>query len=528
LIIILVTKLNGNLIRDFLSNYKNFFIEEYNIYINKILFKTNIIDCELYKKLQEENYSIIELALTTEFELSEVLQISIRKAFVINLISQFHYSNILNGLTIYYAHPKEKYFTLIEKQELNIIQNAFPFANIINPSDFQSEWKSKNYSESEIMARCLVLVSESDMVISSPLNNDFISRGVYEEINLAFELNITTYIIHENKLQHFSLGDINKRDWKNYCPFKSFSFLAKGMNQTFNYTIGEFFNLNQDHIEKNLFTHRNKYIIICNNSLQSESIVKTLYKSELTAKLKILPILGKKGLCESDHVDHFCESDNLNVEPENFDFFSYFRENNLKYTYKKLSEIIEISTPNNRCSYNLLYSLVEESNIIVINKIFFTSTRLRTKLRKEILFDDPFKFILIFDNISDLFDDHIESRCSDNDLKKFLIELKKINKNNYNKVSLIIQNLLELKEGEKIKVDYNLTKFLQGRYKKRELNKLLLEKIYDICKTPFGTWNRGGNEIIQIIESDSLKNFLNYFSNAIFLKTKDKIDYLGS
>jgi hypothetical protein len=241
-----------------------------------------------------------------------------------------------------------------------------------------------------------------------------------------------------------------------------------------------------------------------------------------------LPILGKKGLCESDHVDHFCESDNLNVEPENFDFFSYFRENNLKYTYKKLSEIIEISTPNNRCSYNLLYSLVEESNIIVINKIFFTSTRLRTKLRKEILFDDPFKFILIFDNISDLFDDHIESRCSDNDLKKFLIELKKINKNNYNKVSLIIQNLLELKEGEKIKVDYNLTKFLQGRYKKRELNKLLLEKIYDICKTPFGTWNRGGNEIIQIIESDSLKNFLNYFSNAIFLKTKDKIDYLGS
>ena len=160
------------------------------------------------------------------------------------------------------------------------------------------------------------------------------------------------------------------------------------------------------------------------------------------------------------------------------------------------------------------------ANIIVLNKIFFQSIRLRTKLRQEILFDEPRDFILIFDNNKDLFHDHIENICSDNKLIEASTILREENQSqDHEKAISIIEKLLTLKEGELLDVEYFLFEFLFRRHLRIEIDPDPLEAIYDICKTPFGQWKRQGNQIFQIIDSSSMKNFLKYFYQVYFLDT---------
>ena len=202
-----------------LKDYVSFLIEDKDIYIHSFLVNNNLIDLSLYNKLNKGNFSILELALTTESELAEILEISFHKALQINIFAQFHYSNLFNGLHIYYAHPIDHYDESIEEYDLNIIIQYFPFADIINPSQLEIEWKKNNYSRSEILENCLEIVTFVDMVIFTPLDKHFISKGVFEEISHAHQQNIPVYVLYEENLFEYSLGEIHEHDWKKYCEY---------------------------------------------------------------------------------------------------------------------------------------------------------------------------------------------------------------------------------------------------------------------------------------------------------------------
>ena len=281
-----------------------------------------------------------------------------------------------------------------------------------------------------------------------------------------------------------------------------------------------FFTNHKNDLLREIRDNTKKIIVISNTTSQSDFVIKSLHKIFSSSFLNILPILGKSNLCTNEHVYNTCISHSpiLNTEPYNF--FTDFSNNLFQYQYKSLLQLITISVPENMCPYATLYDYVSSANIIVLNKVFFKSIRLRTKLRQDIIFDNPRDFILVFDNIHDLFHDYTENKCSDNDLREAYTILKNENDSgDHKKAVSIIKKLLALREGELIEVEYFLSEFLFRRHQKLEIDPDPLESIFDICKTPFGQWKRQGNEILQIIDSSSLKRFLGYFYQVYFLST---------
>ena len=526
---ILLKQLSNNIISRILISYINFLQEDNDIYIHKFLFQVKLIDIEVYRKLEDRNLTVLELATTTEFELAKDLEIPIRKSFIIKIIAQFHYVNLFDELTIYYAHPLDFYIDSIESQEIELILKFFPFAHIINPSKFEPIWKSQNLSKSQIMEKCLELVSECAMVIFSPFNDKFIGKGVYKEVSRAENLNLSIYIICDGKLQDYSLGDKNEDDWKNFCAYKPISLIKEEMIQTINDSrLLSFIGMYKDAIQKNIIENKKKIVIACNNTYQLENDLKDFYHTFKDSKIKIIPIVGKTRLCTSEHIHEVCESNSEHVDVKGYEFFEILKENILKNENLGIITAIKKSTPEKVCSYSILYEFVDQADIILLNKIFFKSIRLRTKLRKKILFNNPFNFIAIFDNISDIFNDNVENRCSDKELQEGLKILKEKNTEKYVKARLLIQKMLDLREGDTLKVEYTLSQFLLERYKSRTENTNILEPIFEICKTPFGVWQRQKGEILQIIDTKSLKIFLNFFFKVYIIEFQQNQMPLGS
>lgn len=526
---ILLRQLSPNILSKFLKDYIKFLLDDNDIYIHKFLFKCKLINNDLFNKLDDKNLSVFELATTTEFELSKDLDIGIRKAFLIKITAQFHYANLFGSFIIYYAHTLNHYIDSIEEEEIKLILKYFPFATVINPHKLEPIWRQNNCTSEEIMKKCLDLVSDSDMVIFSPFNDSFISKGEFEEVDLAENLNIPCYLIWDGKPQDYILGEPNENDWKNYCAYKPVLLIKKDMFNRVNYSELEgFLRHNNKSITKNITEKNKKYIFVCNNTVQLETDIRNLIVKLDNPKFKILPILGKNKLCTCANIHDGVESHVYHEELEEYPFFDILKENMTKYNTESLVEIIKKSTPEKVCPYSLVYQFVGQANIILLNKIFFRSIRLRTKLRKEILFDNPFRFILVFHHTIDLFNDNIESRCSEKILEEAYIVLQEKNNEKYRKARLIIRNLLDLKEGSEIEVEYFLSQFLLERYRKRTENINILESIYDICKTPFGNWKKQNGEILQIINAKSLKNFLNYFFKVHFIESRNKQSVKGS
>ena len=115
---------------------------------------------------------------------------------------------------IYYAHSMLIYKSKKERREIRRIKSMFPKAEIINPAKHERKWK--NLSGKEIMAKCLDLISNSDMVIFSAIeqnNNDFVGRGVYVEVKFAQEIKKDIYLLKETLESDYSLDIYNDDDW---------------------------------------------------------------------------------------------------------------------------------------------------------------------------------------------------------------------------------------------------------------------------------------------------------------------------
>ncbi len=115
---------------------------------------------------------------------------------------------------IYYAHSMQIYSSKREKKETKIIKKIFPKAEIINPAKYEKKWKK--LSGKEVMAKCLDLISKSEIVIFSAIeqdNKDFVGRGVYVEVKFAQEIEKDIYFLKETLESDFSIEIYNDDDW---------------------------------------------------------------------------------------------------------------------------------------------------------------------------------------------------------------------------------------------------------------------------------------------------------------------------
>lgn len=98
--------------------------------------------------------------------------------------------------TIYYAHHQWKYGTKIEEYELDLIKQKFPHAAIFNPA---TDLEVEKRTEEDIMAECLRIVCDSDIVIFTAMDG-MIGIGVYNEIMAAKEACKLVLCLTSNKL----------------------------------------------------------------------------------------------------------------------------------------------------------------------------------------------------------------------------------------------------------------------------------------------------------------------------------------
>lgn len=112
---------------------------------------------------------------------------------------------------IYYAHHQWKYGTQVEQYELDLIKRYFPNGTICNPAT--DLITPKEYGEETIMAECLALVRQSDILVFSSMDG-VIGTGVYHEVEAALNGGkLVLYIFQDRLHSNFKiLKHINSTD----------------------------------------------------------------------------------------------------------------------------------------------------------------------------------------------------------------------------------------------------------------------------------------------------------------------------
>ena len=115
---------------------------------------------------------------------------------------------------VYYAHSMNIYKTKQERRELKLIKKTLPKAEIINPAVYEKKWK--DLTGKEIMKKCLDLLSNSDIVVFSAIEQNgknFVGKGVFIEVKFAEELGTETYFLGEKLVKDYELEMYDDSDW---------------------------------------------------------------------------------------------------------------------------------------------------------------------------------------------------------------------------------------------------------------------------------------------------------------------------
>ena len=98
---------------------------------------------------------------------------------------------------IYYAHHQWKYGSQVEQYELDLIKRYFPNATICNPAT--DLITPKEHGEEAIMAECLALVHQSDILVFSSMDGA-VGTGVFHEVEAAMNAGKLVLYIFQNEL----------------------------------------------------------------------------------------------------------------------------------------------------------------------------------------------------------------------------------------------------------------------------------------------------------------------------------------
>lgn len=127
-------------------------------------------------------------------------------------------------MIIYYAHHMSIYNTLQEERELKVINKMFENDTIINPNGWIND---KGVSGPVIMEQCYIFVKQSDVVVFSTLEDGVIGRGVYCELEKAFENKKKVYYLIRNALVEYYESDYKEtklindgKNWKTYAKIQ--------------------------------------------------------------------------------------------------------------------------------------------------------------------------------------------------------------------------------------------------------------------------------------------------------------------
>ena len=127
-------------------------------------------------------------------------------------------------MIIYYAHHMSVYNTLQEARELKVIRRMFKNSVVINPNGWVN---NEGVNGSAIMEQCYIFVQKSDVVVFSALEDGVIGRGVYCELEKAFEHKKRVYFLLRNALVEYYESDYketklinNGENWKTYAKVK--------------------------------------------------------------------------------------------------------------------------------------------------------------------------------------------------------------------------------------------------------------------------------------------------------------------
>ena len=518
---ILINNLDQKVLESFLRIYNKTLFYQLDIFINEILYDCRIIDFLLFKKLSEENYSVYDLALTTDIELAQKLNISLRIGRIIKILAEFHYSIVFGEMTVYYIHPKEH---CNEIKEIETIKRNFPFAKVIVFSKLNN-LENQNLIGIQISNKCLDVFEKADLIIFSPFNEKYINKGTYDEIHYAEKMKKPIYLIKENELLNYLFLDKNYKSDENFCSYKPIAIKNNMIiNEHITISLENFFKTNFNDILCNIKKNK-KYMILCSSTYDIQISLNILLIIFKQFNLKILPILGKKPLCifQNNNLDcincEYYKKKGINT------FFDNLKQQYIENLEKNIITAIKRSTPVDLCSYDLIYQNIRDSNIILINKIFFQSIRLRFKLNEKIFSNEFNKFILVFNNNLDLNLPYKEGKCSKNALKRIKSFITNNEISGKNKAINLIDQLIALGTNGIFTVDIFLKDFLESNFKiyRDKLGLYLepFEEVYEICKSPFGIWTNSQDMIIQKIDNNSFYNYLNNFEEIYFLENKE-------
>lgn len=115
---------------------------------------------------------------------------------------------------VYYAHSMNIYKSKQERKDLKLIKRTLPKAEIINPSVYEKKWKDS--TGKEIMKKCLDLLSNSDVVVFSAIEQDgkfYVGKGVFIEVKFAEELGMEIYFISDELVKNYTLELYDDNDW---------------------------------------------------------------------------------------------------------------------------------------------------------------------------------------------------------------------------------------------------------------------------------------------------------------------------
>lgn len=114
---------------------------------------------------------------------------------------------------IYFAHPMPTYGTPLEAEVLERVRECWPNSTIENPAENPSRDMSYYFDR----------VRAADIIVFTMDAREIIGRGVYDEVQLAQELQKPVFFIHPHTkilTDKFDLVMLDKDNWKHYATIR--------------------------------------------------------------------------------------------------------------------------------------------------------------------------------------------------------------------------------------------------------------------------------------------------------------------
>lgn len=521
------------------------------------------LDEEICQLLLQNFHSCLEIAflpnnsslMSLSSLITRVLANSIRNKF------QKIASNYYPNLTIYYAHSKQIYYSPRENQEIVQIKYLFPYFKIINPSNFENEWKISKFSEVQIMKKCLKFVNESNILIFSDSDKELlIGLGVYEEIKYAKTLNKPVYFLFNNKLYDFKLKRSDSFDFRYLYKVEFYEEdLVNISNSSFKNIDSNDFDFKCSRILKNtsfvnfrlngnpqanlkilieiinycLETH-NQLIVITKTNKDLWQIFRNLKLNTNIPQyrdMSVIPLIGKRNLClkvdkGTEFHSNICESCNLYEKSlllKGTTFFKHIDHNYLLSKSKNYLTEIKSQLGSVGCPYFLIRNATEYSSIIITNHAFIRTPAMRHFFNREIIRNFFLNKVIFVEEFNLLADFQVDGEIKFEDFVKVynIIEFSKNSVTNEEKN--LLREFYSYFENKKIRSQNFKIKEIIERFYFQNLNMsqekiTLLETFYRFIKEKFSFWKKIENKIIaRPLFPESIIRYLTNFHKAIII-----------